>query len=205
MKTAYIFGTGGHASVIESILFNRYERFYFVDLKPTEGNIINHPEFIRDIDKYKTDDIFIGVGSNKIRKKIFEELKSVGANVATCIADNSFVSHDAVIGEGVLVCPGSVVGAKAVLGNNTIINTLSSVDHDCVLGNHSQVTAGVTFGGNTRTGENCFFGVKSATIPGITLGDNVLVMAGSVLFKDVQSNVLVGGNPAKLIKELTNI
>jgi sugar O-acyltransferase (sialic acid O-acetyltransferase NeuD family) len=205
MKTAYIFGTSGHASVIASIIKSRYDSIFYIDLKPTEGNIINHPEFVKDIEKYKNDDIFIGIGSNKIRKKIFLELKQVGATIATCIADNTFVSNDAVLGEGVLVCPGSIIGAKAILGDNCIVNTLSSVDHDCILGAHSQVTAGVTFGGNTRTGENCFFGVKSATIPNITLGNNVIVMAGSVLFKDVQSNVMVGGTPARIMKELTEL
>ena len=37
---------------------------------------------------------------------------------------------------------------------------------------------------------------------GITVGDNVIVGAGSVVVKDVPSNCVVAGNPAKVIKEL---
>jgi UDP-3-O-[3-hydroxymyristoyl] glucosamine N-acyltransferase len=88
------------------------------------------------------------------------------------------------------------------IGRDTIINTLSSVDHDCVLGALSQVTAGVTFGGGVRTGVNCFFGIKSAVVPNTTIGDKVQLMAGSLIVSDVESNVVMGGNPARLVKRL---
>ena len=37
---------------------------------------------------------------------------------------------------------------------------------------------------------------------GVTIGDNVIVMAGSVVTKDIPSSVVVGGNPAKVVKHL---
>lgn len=36
-------------------------------------------------------------------------------------------------------------------------------------------------------------------MPGVTIGDNVIVAAGSVVTKSIPSNVVVGGNPARLI------
>ena len=39
-------------------------------------------------------------------------------------------------------------------------------------------------------------------VPGVTIGNNVVVAAGSVVVKDVPDNVVVGGNPAKIIKYL---
>lgn len=36
-------------------------------------------------------------------------------------------------------------------------------------------------------------------MPGVTIGDNVLVAAGSVVTKSIPSNVVVGGNPAKIL------
>ena len=121
---------------------------------------------------------------------------------ATCIADSVIVAYDGHVGNGVVVCQGVGIASKAVFENNTIVTTLSSVDHDCCLGEHSQVTAGVTFGGNTRVGKNCFFGIKSATIPNINVGDNSIVMAGSSVYKDVPENVMVGGNPARIVKRI---
>lgn len=50
-------------------------------------------------------------------------------------------------------------------------------------------------------GNNCLIGKGSIILPGVTIGDNVVVGAGSVVTKDVPNNVIVAGNPAKIIKE----
>ncbi|NQX90958.1 MAG: acetyltransferase [Flavobacteriales bacterium] len=202
MKKAIVFGAGGHARVIASMLVNEVSEITFVEHEPTAEGVVEESAILGNIDAYRDHQFYIGIGSNTVRSKIYKRLSDLNIVVANCIAKNAFIAHDAHLGNGVVVCPGSVVGSKAVIGNNTIINTLSSVDHDCVLGDHSQVTAGVTFGGTVTTGVNCFFGVKSAVIPGINIGDNSVVMAGSVVYKDVPERVMVGGNPARLMKQL---
>lgn len=53
----------------------------------------------------------------------------------------------------------------------------------------------------TIIGENCFIGEKSIILPGVILGNNVIVAAGSVVTKSFDDNVLIGGNPAKIIKK----
>ena len=54
---------------------------------------------------------------------------------------------------------------------------------------------------NTKIGNRCFIGVRSIILPGVTIGDEVIVGAGSVVTKDIPSNCIVAGNPAKIIKE----
>ncbi|MBO4814310.1 MAG: acyltransferase [Muribaculaceae bacterium] len=53
---------------------------------------------------------------------------------------------------------------------------------------------------NTKIGKRCFIGVNAIIMPGVTIGDEVIVGAGSVVTKDVPSNCIVAGNPAKIIK-----
>ncbi len=202
MKNAYIIGASGHGNVIASIIKNNYENIYFIDSIQKSDNIINEADFFSNIEKYQNEDVFIGIGNNKIRTKIYEKLKTHNISPANCIAENVFIAHDAVLGNGVVICPGCVIGSKAIIGNNTIINTLSSIDHDCILGDNSQVTAGVTFGGTTKVGKNCFFGIKSATIPNINIGDNSIIMAGSLVYKDIPENVMVGGVPARIMRKV---
>ena len=202
MKTAYIFGAGGHVRVILSMIRKKYDSVKLIDILASEGDTINEDEFFENLDERAKGDYFLGFGSNRVRIKLYNRLISLGITPSNCIADNVFIADDAEIGNGVVICPGCVIGSKAVIGNNTIVNTLSSVDHDCRLGNHSQITAGVTLGGGTVIGENCFIGIKSATVPGIVIGDNSVVMAGSMVYKNVPDNVMVGGNPARIMKNL---
>jgi maltose O-acetyltransferase len=51
-------------------------------------------------------------------------------------------------------------------------------------------------------GHTCWIGGRSIICPGVTIGDNVVIGAGSVVTKDVPSNVVVGGNPAMIIRYL---
>lgn len=52
----------------------------------------------------------------------------------------------------------------------------------------------------TKIGKRCFIGVRAVILPGITIGDEVVVGAGSVVTKDIPSNCVVAGNPARVIK-----
>ena len=51
-------------------------------------------------------------------------------------------------------------------------------------------------------GKNVWIGAGAVILPGVTIGDNTVIGAGSVVTKDVASNCVVCGNPAKLTKTL---
>lgn len=50
-------------------------------------------------------------------------------------------------------------------------------------------------------GEGCFIGANSIILKGTTLGRNVVVGAGSVVCGTFPDNVIIAGNPARIIKE----
>lgn len=50
--------------------------------------------------------------------------------------------------------------------------------------------------------KNAWIGARATILPGVTIGENSIVAGGAVVTKDVESNVIVGGNPAKVIKRL---
>lgn len=52
-----------------------------------------------------------------------------------------------------------------------------------------------------RIGKHCWIGCNSLIMKGVDIGDGAVVAAGSVVTKDVPPGALVGGNPAKIIKE----
>lgn len=53
----------------------------------------------------------------------------------------------------------------------------------------------------TIIGNNCLIGIRSIIMPGVTIGDEVIVGAGSIVTKDIPSNCIVAGNPAKIIRQ----
>lgn len=55
---------------------------------------------------------------------------------------------------------------------------------------------------NVTIGNNVFIGAHSIVLPGVTIGDNVVIGAGSIVSKDIPSNSMAVGSPAKVIKTL---
>lgn len=51
-------------------------------------------------------------------------------------------------------------------------------------------------------GNNVWIGGNTTILPGVTIGDNTTIGAGSVVTKNIPSNVVAAGNPCKVIKEL---
>jgi len=51
--------------------------------------------------------------------------------------------------------------------------------------------------------KNAWLGINSIILPGVTIGEGSIVTAGSVVTSDIPPNVVVQGNPAKIIRELT--
>jgi acetyltransferase-like isoleucine patch superfamily enzyme len=50
--------------------------------------------------------------------------------------------------------------------------------------------------------KNAWIGASATILPGITVGENSIVAAGSIVTKDVPANTIVGGNPAKTMKNI---
>jgi acetyltransferase-like isoleucine patch superfamily enzyme len=54
---------------------------------------------------------------------------------------------------------------------------------------------------NTYIGKQCFIGANAIIMCGVNIGNNVIVGSGAIVTKDIPSNCIVAGNPAKIIKE----
>ncbi|MDR6726278.1 maltose O-acetyltransferase [Paenibacillus amylolyticus] len=65
-----------------------------------------------------------------------------------------------------------------------------------------QRAAGPEYGKPVTIGNNVWIGGRAIINPGVNIGHNVVIASGAVVTKDVPDNVVVGGNPARIIKEI---
>lgn len=59
------------------------------------------------------------------------------------------------------------------------------------------------YGYEVKIGNDVWIGGNVVINPGVTIGDNVVIGSGSVVTKDIPSNVVAVGNPCRVIKHLT--
>ncbi|MEO2126786.1 MAG: DapH/DapD/GlmU-related protein [Christiangramia sp.] len=78
------------------------------------------------------------------------------------------------------------------------VNILSE-GHPTGISNRKRLTPG-----RILIRQNAWIGAGATILAGVEIGKNAIVAAGSVVTKNVPPNVIVGGTPAKFIKELTN-
>lgn len=95
--------------------------------------------------------------------------------------------------------------AKGCLGDTVInddvkIDNLCHIAHNVVIGKRSKIIALSMLAGSSVIGEDVWVAPCSAVKNQVTVGDNSLVGMGSVVTKDVESNAIVVGVPAKLLK-----
>ncbi|TCS40184.1 sugar O-acetyltransferase [Reinekea marinisedimentorum] len=62
--------------------------------------------------------------------------------------------------------------------------------------------SGKEFGKPVTLGDNCWVGGHAVINPGVTLGNNVVVASGAVVTKSFADNVVLAGNPARVIKTI---
>lgn len=83
--------------------------------------------------------------------------------------------------------------------------------YEVVIGSQCEIFQNVTIGSNRRSrngrfmpiiGNNVSIGSGGVVVGPINIGDNVIIGANSYVDKDVPSNVVVVGSPAKIIKTL---
>ena len=85
------------------------------------------------------------------------------------------------------------------IGNNVVLAPrVHILAHDASTG----LFLGYTKVSNVKIGNNVFIGAGSIVLPGVTIGDNVVIGAGSIVSRDIPTNSVAVGNPAKVICSL---
>jgi acetyltransferase EpsM len=205
MSKIFIFGSGKQALVAANIIKSqkKYIIAAFIDknikVKKLFGKkIISEKNFFLTANK---ENIFIAVGENSMRKKIYDKLKNKNFKFPNIIHKNSVISKDIKIGHGNIIMPGVIINNNVNIKNFNIINTGSILEHDCKVSSFSSMSPGTVISGNCKIGDNVFIGSNSTLIQNITVKANSVIGAGSVIIKNINENLRVVGNPSRKINQ----
>lgn len=136
---------------------------------------------------------------------MFQKVFRINSKVKFMVHYTSRVTGVIVLGKGVVksFCNSGgcyIQGTNGInIGDNSIFAPgvkIISANHDLNdLSKHKKSSS-------ILIGENCWLGANAIILPGVELGDNVIVAAGAVVNSSFKSNVVIGGVPAKVLKEL---
>ena len=108
------------------------------------------------------------------------------------VGDNFYANHGCTI----LDCNYIRIGKNCLLAPHVCISAATHPIDPTLRGSGAEFTAPITIG------DNAWIGANATICPGVTLGNNVVVGAGAVVTKDFPDNVVIGGVPAKIIKQI---
>lgn len=199
----YLFGASGHAKVIiDSLKASGKQISGLFDDNPDVKELLEYSVYGSfDQNRLGDEELIISVGLNHIRKKIVEKLPE-NTRYGKAIHPSAIISEYASLGEGTVVMQGAIIQSSGSIGRHCIINTAASVDHDCLIDDFVHISPNATLCGAVSVGEGSQVGAGAVVIPGIKIGKWSLVAAGAVVMKDVPDNVLVLGNPARVVKRI---
>ncbi len=89
------------------------------------------------------------------------------------------------------------IGKNAQIAPNVAIYTAGHPIHP------DSRNSGYEYGIPVTIGDNVWIGGNVCIMPGVTIGDNAVIGAGSVVTKDIPSNVIAAGNPCRVIRPIT--
>jgi len=126
-------------------------------------------------------------------RKIFLRLTNISIGDETVINQNFIVSDDyeplLTIGNRVAISPNvTVICSSAPNNSNLTLNKY--VSNNLVISKPVVIC------------DDVWIGANSVILPGVTIGEGSIIGAGSVVVKDVPSNTIVAGVPAKPLKNL---
>ena len=138
----------------------------------------------------------------------------------------NYVSNTAQLGKNVKIWHFAYVGDKTIIGDNVMIGSLAHIDYNVKIGNNTRIEGSVYIPPLTVIGNNVFIApgatftndpypmspkmigvtvedgaiiaARAVIKPGVTIGKNAVVGMGAVVTKDVPSETVVIGNPARI-------
>lgn len=167
-----------HCGLRDLLQKTRMKLWRFNNLKPDESEEMN--ELLKGL--------FGSIGERFIINQPFR--CDYGCNIY--LGDDCFINFNCTI----------LDEAKVTIGNNAFLGPNVSIYTACHPLEPEKRNKFIQWAEPVTIGNNVWIGGDVTVLPGVNIGDNVVIGAGAVVTKSFPANVVIGGNPAIIIKEI---
>ncbi|MET0961761.1 MAG: hypothetical protein ABWY05_02950 [Noviherbaspirillum sp.] len=108
--------------------------------------------------------IAIGYNDLPARWESWRRVRALGYHVPALIHPRAYVARSATVGEGSMLMAGSLVDARARLGDLVVVWPGAAISHDCLVGENSFISPNATLCGYVKLGPHCFVGAGAAIV-----------------------------------------
>ena len=205
-----IIGGGGHFETIFEVLNEKknkkeYKISFIIDDKLRSKtkyniNIISTKKFF-ELKNYKNCNVFLAIGDNEKRKKIYSYLKKRFYKFPNLVSDKSYISKNSIIGDGNQFLIKSYIGPSVIIKTNNIFNTNSIIEHNCKVGSDNHFAPMSVILGNSEVANENLIGSNATVLNNLKIKNKITIGAGSLVNKDIlNNNGKYVGVPIKSVK-----
>ena len=207
MKKIIIIGAGSFGHELAEYICDI--EHYDVNLKNVIAFLDDNPQaeientswpIIGSLDSYQKceGDIFvIAYGDPKLRQKALVKIEKKSWELATLVHPTAYISKYATISSGSIICPFAIVGLKAHIKKNVLMNSYSAAGHHSEIGDSCVLCPKSLIAGKSIVGSLSFIGSGAIVTPGKNIGKLSSIGALSVVYRNVKDGSFIIGNPAK--------
>ncbi|WP_408952607.1 NeuD/PglB/VioB family sugar acetyltransferase [Lysobacter sp. Hz 25] len=145
-----------------------------------------------------TTELVLAVGTPQARRKMRSSLPKQ-TRYPTLVHPDARIHRSSSVGEGSIVCAGSIVTCDVIIGQQVNLNLATIVGHDSRLGDFVTTAPSVNISGNCLLGAGSYFGTNSCLREKVSVAADVIVGMGAVVVGDLaEAGGVYIGNPARL-------
>ncbi len=191
-----IIGNGGFVREVKSQM-NNYEILCFVDDEYFLGEKFTDKLSNFNPNKYE---VIVAIGNPQQRYNIIQRLPQNTKYFSFIHQTAIIIGKDCIIGEGSIICAGSILTTNITLGKHSQINLQSTIGHDCIVGDYFTTAPGTKISGNCNIGDRVYFGTNSCTKEKTNICDDVIIGLNSGVVKNINLEGTYIGTPCIKIK-----
>ena len=189
---------GGTDLEIAGFLNDRMPVGGMIDMFPVIGRVEDTKRLLDE--GYWFINTILRIDGNRERIEMFETLNIPDDRLASFVHPMAYVAPSVQLGPGTVIMPNVSMSPGTKLGKGSMMMVGSMMGHDNEVGEFCHIAAQAAVGSYLKIGKGVHIGLNATVRENLTIGDYATLGMGAVLTKNIGTNEIWAGNPAKFLR-----